>query len=127
MERFWNAFGMESFRPCQSCCLQGTTLGPAGLDGTVRDWALKVSLPYALFAPIFTLVLSLCLRDLVHELGQRRVGKPGSLGPAFHPVPIAYLWLEKGHAQTEEPFQVTKDTGMFGKGFWEVVTLYNEG
>lgn len=127
MERFWNALGMESFRPCQSCCLQGTTLGPAGLDSTVRDWALKVSLPYALFALIFTLVLSLCLRDLVHELGQRRMGKPGSLGPAFHSVPIAYLWLEKGHAQTREPFQVTKDTGMFGKGFWEVATLYDEG
>ena len=55
------------------------------------------------------------------------MGKPGSLGPAFHSVPTAYLPLEKGHSQMEEPFQVTKDTGMFGKGFWEVATLYDYG
>lgn len=45
----------------------------------------------------------------------------------FHSVPTPYLWLEKGHSQMEEPLQVTEDTGMFGKGFWEVATLYNEG
>ena len=55
------------------------------------------------------------------------MGKPGSLGPAFYSVRTAYLWLEKGHSQMEEPLQVTEDTGMFGKGFWEVATLYNEG
>ena len=41
-------------------------------------------------------------------------------------MPIACLWLKEGHPQTKEPFPVTKGTGMFGKGFWEVVALYGE-
>lgn len=84
MHLAWNPF-----IPARVAVSKGLPWGLLVWTVTVRDWALKVSLPYALFAPIFTLVLSLCLRDLVHELGQRRVGKPGSLGPAFHPVPIA--------------------------------------
>ena len=126
MERFWNAFGMESFYPCQSRCLQGTTLGPAGLDGYSQGLGSE-SLPALCFVCThFHFGAVLVFERLGTRTWAEESGKAGLPGPSLPPSAHC-LWLEKGHAQKEEPFQVTKDTGTFGKGFWEVVTLYDEG